>query len=187
MSVSLALISPRRSRKRAAPTVSILILNAISSYGGSRGVSLVALKKVLKVSGYDVTRNRARIRLALRRLVAKKVIVRTRGKGVSGSFKLNPKPPRGRRRKATRGPRRSKRRRRRGRGKKRKAQGGRARRSRSRRRRRRATPARKRSTARRRRAPRRKTPKRIRRVRRKRSKPAKVRRRRVRMSGRMLK
>uniref|UniRef100_A0A3Q2XN39 H15 domain-containing protein n=1 Tax=Hippocampus comes TaxID=109280 RepID=A0A3Q2XN39_HIPCM len=82
----------RAARKRTAPTVSILILNAISSYGGSRGVSLVALKKVLKVSGYDVTRNRARIRLALRRLVAKKVIVRTRGKGASGSFKLNPKP-----------------------------------------------------------------------------------------------
>ncbi|XP_061674071.1 protamine-like protein [Syngnathoides biaculeatus] len=192
MSVSLAPLSPRRPRKRTGPTVSILILNAISSYGGSRGVSLVALKKVLKASGYDVTRNRGRIRLVLRRLVAQKVIVRTRGKGVSGSFKLNPKAPGGRRRRPPRGGRRSKKkkRRRRGRAKRRKAQGRRARRGRSRRRRRRSTPARKRSTRRRRRrrAPRRKTPKRVRSVRRKRAKPAKVRRRRRRrMSGRLYK
>ncbi|XP_061529341.1 protamine-like protein [Phycodurus eques] len=190
MSVSLAPTTPRRPRKRTGPTVSILILNAISSYGGPRGVSLVALKKVLKASGYDVTRNRARIRLALRRLVAQKVIVRTRGKGASGSFKLNPKAPGGPRRKPARGGRRSKKRKRRrgGRAKRRKAQGRKTRRGRSRRRRRRSTPARKRSTRRRRKAPRRKTPKRVRRVRRKRAKPAKVRRRRRRrMSGRLYK
>ncbi|XP_077417098.1 histone H1.5 [Vanacampus margaritifer] len=180
MSVSLAPISPRRPKKRKGPTVSILIVNAISSYGGSRGVSLVALKKVLKANGYDVNRNRGRIRLALRRLVTKKVIERTRGKGAAGSFKLNPKPPVGRKRRTVRVERRSKRRKR-GRGKRRKPKGRRAKRGRPKRRRRRAsTPARKRATRRkRRRAPRRKTPKRIKKVRRKRSKgPAKVRRRR---------
>ncbi|XP_049619919.1 protamine-like protein [Syngnathus scovelli] len=195
MSVSIAPKSPQRPRKRTGPTVSILILNAISSYGGSRGVSLVALKKALKASGYDVPRNRARIRLALRRLVAKNVIMRTRGQGASGSFKLNPKPPGARKKGAVRTERRPKKKRRRarartrGRGKgkgkgkrkRRKAQGRRAKRGRSSRRRKKATPARKRSTKkrrRRRRAPRRKTPKRTRRIRRKRPKSAKVQNRR---------
>ncbi|XP_037114535.1 protamine-like protein [Syngnathus acus] len=185
MSVSIAPTSPRRPRKRTGPTVSILILNAISSYGGSRGVSLVALKKALKASGYDVSRNRARIRLALRRLVAKNVIMR---KGASGSFKLNPNPPGARKKGAVRTERRPKKKRRRargkgkGKGKRRKAQGRRTKRGRPRRRRKKATPARKRSTKkrrrRRRRAPRRKTPKRTRRIRRKRPKSAKVQNRR---------
>ncbi|KAM9822886.1 protamine-like protein [Syngnathus typhle] len=195
MSVSIAPKSPRRPRKRTGPTVSILILNAISSYGGSRGVSLVALKKALNASGYDVPRNRARIRLALRRLVARNVIMRTRGKGASGSFKLNPKPPGARKKGAVRAERRPKKKRRRAqsrargkgkaKGKRRKAQGRRAKRGRSRRRRKKATPARKRSTKKRRRrrraprrTPRRKTPKRTRRIRRKRPKSAKVQNRR---------
>nr|XP_061804698.1 protamine-like protein [Nerophis lumbriciformis] len=184
MSISLGATSPRKQRKKTGPTVSILILNAISSYDAPRGVSLVALKKVLKAHGYDVARNRARIRLALRRMVAKKVIVRTRGKGVSGSFKLNPRPPSGRRRRANKGGGRNKRRRRKG--KRRKSQARRARRRRSRRGRRRATPARKKSTRRRtRRAPRRKTPQKTRRVQSRRTKPAKMYRRRGRRrSGR---
>ncbi|XP_054628585.1 protamine-like protein [Dunckerocampus dactyliophorus] len=174
MSVTLSTFSPRRSRKRKVPTVSTLILNAVSSYGGPRGVSLVALKKVLKASGYDVIRNRARIRLTLRKLVMQKYILRTRGKGASGSFKINRKPPAGRRGRGARKGRRRKR------GRRRKAREGRSktRRSRSRKRRRSATPGRKRSAKRRRRrAPRRRARK-ARRVRRKSVKPTKTRRRR---------
>nr|XP_057926011.1 protamine-like protein [Doryrhamphus excisus] len=178
MSGTHAHLSPRRSRKRYGPTVSTLILNAISSYGGPRGVSLVALKKVLKASGYNVTRNRARIRLTLRKLVTQKYIRRTRGKGASGSFKINRKLPAGR--KGARKGRRRKRGRKRGR-----ARAGRRRpsRGRSRKRRRSATPARKRSTKRKRRkAPRRRARK-TRRARRKSAQPkTRSRRRRRRMS-----
>ncbi|XP_061880504.1 protamine-like protein [Entelurus aequoreus] len=158
MSSSLAPLGPRRTKKRSGPTVSTLILNAVSSCEGPRGVSLVALKKVLKASGYDVIRNRARIRLTIRRLVTQKYIRRTRGKGVSGSFKINRKAPA--RRGARRGRRRRRRRRRRGRRRKTAAAGRRRRtprRGRSRRRRRRVTPPVKTRPARRRRrrAPRR--------------------------------
>nr|XP_061784893.1 protamine-like protein [Nerophis lumbriciformis] len=174
MSASLAPLGPRRTKKRSGPTVSTLILNAVSSCEGPRGVSLVALKKVLKASGYDVIRNRARIRLTIRRLVTQKYIRRTRGKGVSGSFKINRKAP------ARRGARRGRRRRRR-RGRRRKtAAAGRRRRTprrgRSRRRRRRVTPPVKRRPARRRRrrAPRRRARK-PRVVRRRRPKPTNTR------------
>ncbi|XP_061776522.1 protamine-like protein [Nerophis ophidion] len=162
MSASLAPLGPRRARKRSGPTVSTLILNAVSSHEGPRGVSLVALKKVLKASGYDVIRNRGRIRLTIRRLVTQKYIRRTRGKGVSGSFKINAKALA---RRGARKGRRRRRRRRRGRRREAGAAGGRRRRrrnprrGRSRGRRRRTTPPVKKRPARRRsrRAPRRRS------------------------------
>ncbi|XP_054466973.1 protamine-like protein [Anoplopoma fimbria] len=89
--------SPKRraksQRKKTGPTVSDLILKAASASSERSGVSLPALKKALKAGGYDVVKNNARILTAIRRLVANKSLVQTKGSGASGSFKLNKKPP----------------------------------------------------------------------------------------------
>ncbi|XP_029016903.1 protamine-like protein [Betta splendens] len=82
--------SPRR---KTGPTVSDRILKAVSASKERGGVSLVALKKALKVGGYDVVKNNARILVAVRRLVANKALVQVKGTGASGSFKVNKKPP----------------------------------------------------------------------------------------------
>lgn len=73
--------------------MSDLILKAINASTERGGVSLAALKKALKAGGYDVVKNKARVLLAIRRLVAKKSLVQIKGTGASGSFKLNKKPP----------------------------------------------------------------------------------------------
>ncbi|XP_029296612.1 protamine-like protein [Cottoperca gobio] len=93
----LAARSPKKrakfQRKKTGLTVSDLILEAASASSERGGVSLAALKKALKAGGYDVVKNRARIVTAIRRLVASKSLVQTKGTGASGSFKLNKKPP----------------------------------------------------------------------------------------------
>uniref|UniRef100_A0A671UFC2 Si:ch211-103n10.5 n=1 Tax=Sparus aurata TaxID=8175 RepID=A0A671UFC2_SPAAU len=81
----------RPQKKKTGPSVSDLILKAVSTYTGRGGMSLAALKKALKAGGYDVVKNRARIVIAIRRLVANKSLVQTKGSGASGSFKLNKK------------------------------------------------------------------------------------------------
>ncbi|XP_071396767.1 protamine-like protein [Centroberyx affinis] len=89
--------SPKRRskslKKKTGPTVSDLILKALSASKERGGVSLVALKKALQAGGYDVAKNKARIIIAIRRLVANKALLQTKGTGASGSFKLNKKPP----------------------------------------------------------------------------------------------
>uniref|UniRef100_A0AAZ1XDK2 H15 domain-containing protein n=1 Tax=Oreochromis aureus TaxID=47969 RepID=A0AAZ1XDK2_OREAU len=89
-------------RKKTGPTVSDLILKALSTSTQRGGVSLAALKKALKAGGYDVVKNNARILIAVKRLVTKKSLVQTKGSGASGSFKLNKKPPTPRKRKVKR-------------------------------------------------------------------------------------
>ncbi|XP_038560261.1 protamine-like protein [Micropterus salmoides] len=80
-------------RKKTGPTVSDLILKAASASTERGGLSLAALKKALKAGGYDVVKNKARILVSIKRLVANKSLVQTKGTGASGSFKLNKKPP----------------------------------------------------------------------------------------------
>ncbi|XP_044051974.1 protamine-like protein [Siniperca chuatsi] len=83
----------KSQKKKTGPTVSDLILRAASASTERGGVSLAALKKALKAGGYDVVKNKARVLIAIRRLVANKSLVQTKGTGASGSFKLNKKPP----------------------------------------------------------------------------------------------
>ncbi|XP_051277451.1 protamine-like protein [Dicentrarchus labrax] len=83
----------KSQKKKTGPSVSDLILKAASASAERGGVSLAALKKALKAGGYDVVKNRARILIAIRRLVAKKTLVQIKGTGAAGSFKLNKKPP----------------------------------------------------------------------------------------------
>ncbi|XP_006048090.3 histone H1.1 [Bubalus bubalis] len=78
-------------KKPAGPSVSELIVQAVSSSKERSGVSLAALKKALAAAGYDVEKNNSRIKLGLKSLVGKGTLVQTKGTGASGSFKLNKK------------------------------------------------------------------------------------------------
>ncbi|XP_008277563.1 histone H1 [Stegastes partitus] len=81
--------SPKKTSKaKKGPTVSSLILKAVAASSERTGITLPALKKVLAARGYDVNKNKVRLAGAIRRLVAKKVLVRSKG-----SLKLNKKPP----------------------------------------------------------------------------------------------
>ncbi|KAM9394162.1 histone H1 [Pholidichthys leucotaenia] len=93
--------SPKKKagRKKAGPAVSKLIVAAVSSSSDRGGLSLAALKKALKASGYDAVKNNARILVAIRRLLKNKTLVQAKGTGASGSFKLNKKAPKARKKK----------------------------------------------------------------------------------------
>uniref|UniRef100_A0A3P9PYG0 Si:ch211-103n10.5 n=1 Tax=Poecilia reticulata TaxID=8081 RepID=A0A3P9PYG0_POERE len=68
-----------KSKKKSGPSVSDLILKAVSASAQRGGVSLAAVKKTLKAGGYDVVKNKARISVAIKRLVSKKVLIRNKG------------------------------------------------------------------------------------------------------------
>uniref|UniRef100_A0A673I8B3 Histone H1 n=1 Tax=Sinocyclocheilus rhinocerous TaxID=307959 RepID=A0A673I8B3_9TELE len=78
-------------RKTTGPSVSELIVKAVSASKERSGVSLAALKKALAAGGYDVEKNNSRIKIAVKSLVTKGTLVQTKGTGASGSFKLNKK------------------------------------------------------------------------------------------------
>ncbi|XP_012904565.1 histone H1.1 [Mustela nigripes] len=79
------------AKKSVGPSVSELLVQAVSSSKERSGVSLAALKKALAAAGYDVEKNNSRIKLGLKSLVSKGTLVQTKGTGASGSFKLNKK------------------------------------------------------------------------------------------------
>lgn len=107
--IALPAATPAKSPKKRAksqrsntgPSVSSLILKAAAASSDRSGVSLAVLKKALKSGGYDVVKNRTRILITIKRLLAKKTLVQTKGTGASGSFKLNKKPPTPRKKKVT--------------------------------------------------------------------------------------
>ncbi|CAK6973167.1 hypothetical protein JOB18_036649 [Scomber scombrus] len=55
------------------------------------GVSLAALKKALAAEGYDVDKNKARVKPAVKSLVTKGTLVQTKGTGAFGYFKMSKK------------------------------------------------------------------------------------------------
>ncbi|KAJ8249508.1 hypothetical protein GJAV_G00236200 [Gymnothorax javanicus] len=77
--------------RKPGPSVGELILKAVSDSKERGGVSLAAVKKALVASGYDVEKNNARVKLAVKSLVTKGTLLQTKGTGASGSFKLNKK------------------------------------------------------------------------------------------------
>ncbi|KAG2464532.1 histone H1-like [Polypterus senegalus] len=77
--------------KKAGPSVSDLIVKAVSASKERHGLSLAGLKKALAAAGYDVEKNNARVKLSLKSLVSKGTLVQTKGTGASGSFKINKK------------------------------------------------------------------------------------------------
>ncbi|XP_068167293.1 histone H1/H5 family protein [Antennarius striatus] len=86
-------MSSAKSQQKRSPSVSDLLLKAAAASSQRGGVSLAALKRALERQGYDVAKNRARILIAIKRLVANKTLIQTKGSGASGSFKLNKNPP----------------------------------------------------------------------------------------------
>uniref|UniRef100_H3C174 Zgc:110425 n=1 Tax=Tetraodon nigroviridis TaxID=99883 RepID=H3C174_TETNG len=68
--------------KRSGPSISELILQAVSESKERNGVSLAALKKALAAGGYDVDKNKARVKIAVRGLVSKGTLVQTKGTGL---------------------------------------------------------------------------------------------------------
>ncbi|XP_020503998.2 histone H1-like [Labrus bergylta] len=84
---------------KVGPSVSSLILKAVAASSDRGGLSLAALEKALKAGGYDVVKNNVRILVAIKCLLTKKSLVQTKGRGASGSFKLNKKPPKPRKKK----------------------------------------------------------------------------------------
>ncbi|XP_019738120.1 neurofilament heavy polypeptide-like [Hippocampus comes] len=91
--------SSNSTKKKAAskpkppgPSASELILEAVAASKERNGVSLAALKKYLASKGYDVEKNKARLKTLIKSMVAKGVLVQTKGTGASGSFKMNKKP-----------------------------------------------------------------------------------------------
>ncbi|KAJ8409087.1 hypothetical protein AAFF_G00241080 [Aldrovandia affinis] len=75
--------------KKRGPSVTDLIVKVVSDCKERKGVSLPALIKSLQAGGYDVEKNRSRVKFAIIRLVDNGTLRRITGKGVAGSFKLN--------------------------------------------------------------------------------------------------
>lgn len=80
--------APKPARNRNSPTVQDQIVKIVSASQERKGVSTAHLKKQLASLGYDVEKNKARIRLALKSLVKKEILAQASGVGASGSFKM---------------------------------------------------------------------------------------------------
>ncbi|KAG2467543.1 histone H1-like [Polypterus senegalus] len=78
--------------KKTGPSVSDLIVKAVSASKERHGLSLAGIKKALNAGGYDVEKNNGRVKLAVKSLVSKGSLIQTKGTGASGSFKINKKP-----------------------------------------------------------------------------------------------
>ena len=81
----------RAAKPKTGPGLRELIVAAVTASKDRGGVSLSALKKNLSAGGYDVEKNKARVKAAVRALVDNGTLVHTKGTGASGSFKLGAK------------------------------------------------------------------------------------------------
>ncbi|MGH0162459.1 UNVERIFIED_CONTAM: hypothetical protein FKN15_073588 [Acipenser sinensis] len=75
--------------KKSGPSVSELIIKAVSASKERSGLSVAVLKKILQAGGYDVEKNNSHVNRALKSLVTKETLLQTKGTAASGSFKLN--------------------------------------------------------------------------------------------------
>ena len=75
--------------KKEGPTISELVLKAVSASKDRNGLSFVALKKELGTQGVDVEHNTVYIKRSVRHLLEKGTLIQTKGHGASGSFKVN--------------------------------------------------------------------------------------------------
>lgn len=77
--------------KKSGPSVQDLIIKSVSASNERKGVSVAGIKKALAAGGYDVDKNKTRVKIALSSLVKKGTLVQTKGTGASGSFKMSKK------------------------------------------------------------------------------------------------
>ncbi|KAG9344716.1 hypothetical protein JZ751_010403 [Albula glossodonta] len=80
-----------RKPKKVGPSLGEQVVKAVTSSKERSGISLPALKKALQAGGYDVEKNNSRVNLVVKSLVEKGTLIRTKGTGASGSFKINKK------------------------------------------------------------------------------------------------
>ncbi|XP_041641422.1 histone H1.8-like [Cheilinus undulatus] len=81
----------KATKPKSGPSVGELIVKAVAASKERGGVSLAALKKALAAGGYDVDKNKGRVKVAIKALLAKGTLVHTKGTGASGSFKMSKK------------------------------------------------------------------------------------------------
>uniref|UniRef100_A0A3Q0SPB3 H15 domain-containing protein n=1 Tax=Amphilophus citrinellus TaxID=61819 RepID=A0A3Q0SPB3_AMPCI len=74
--------------KKAGPSVGELIVKTVAASKERSGVSAAALKKALAAGGYDVDKNKARVKTAIKSLVAKGTLVQTKERTRPGSAPL---------------------------------------------------------------------------------------------------
>merc|ERR1712176_237847 len=75
--------------KPAHPPTSVMIVNAVTALKGRNGSSLPAIKKYIAANyKADTVKLAPFIKKGLKNLVEKKVLIQTKGKGASGSFKV---------------------------------------------------------------------------------------------------
>ena len=92
--------SPAKVAKKAAPkkpaehpTYAEMITAAITALKQRKGVSVIAIKKhIVANNKVDADKCGTHIKLALKRLVANKLVLQIKGTGASGSFKMGEKP-----------------------------------------------------------------------------------------------
>uniref|UniRef100_A0A3Q0T468 H15 domain-containing protein n=1 Tax=Amphilophus citrinellus TaxID=61819 RepID=A0A3Q0T468_AMPCI len=75
--------------KKAGPSVGELIVKTVAASKERSGVSAAALKKALAAGGYDVDKNKARVKTAIKSLVAKDRSHFVLSPSASGSRTLN--------------------------------------------------------------------------------------------------
>uniref|UniRef100_A0A8C8B8H7 H15 domain-containing protein n=1 Tax=Otus sunia TaxID=257818 RepID=A0A8C8B8H7_9STRI len=90
-------ISPRRSASktsaaqlRARRSLSDRILHAVNLSPGRKGASLTFIKNVMSAEGYDVARNKGRLKAAIVAMLENGLLERVTGNGVAGSFRIGP-------------------------------------------------------------------------------------------------
>merc|ERR1712012_1138847 len=77
--------------KPAHPPTSTMIVNAVTALKERNGSSLPAIKKYMAANyKADTVKLAPFIKKGLKNLVEKKVLIQTKGKGASGSFKISP-------------------------------------------------------------------------------------------------
>ncbi|XP_042303362.1 histone H1t-like [Sceloporus undulatus] len=82
---------PSRAESRASGSLAQFILQAFEVVGPRKSLSLAALKKVVAEAGFDLGKNKGRLKRELNRLVNNGLLTRLTGRGASGSFKRAPK------------------------------------------------------------------------------------------------
>lgn len=78
----------KATKPRNTPALKDLIVSIVAESKDRKGISTALLKKQLQVKGYEVDKNKARIRVCLKSLVSNGVLIQVTGVGASGSFKL---------------------------------------------------------------------------------------------------
>ncbi|XP_070710290.1 histone H1-like [Pempheris klunzingeri] len=80
-------------KRKERPLLSELIIRAVEAANERGGVSAYAIKKALIAFGCDMEKRNTRFNSCIKLLVEKRILIRTRGTGAGGSYKVNKNRP----------------------------------------------------------------------------------------------